>query len=796
MKRIVYAAGLAVLVSFSGLVHAQGEQQVIEEVIVTAQKRTESLQDVPLTVVAIENDALRRMGVSDLRDVSSLGSNVTITNDKNGIQIAIRGVTNNEGVPPSTAFHTDGIYSGIPQTGMVAFLDVERVEILKGPQGTIYGRNSTAGAVNVISKRPNLTEMEGRVDVIAGDYNQLRTEGAINVPIVPDQLAVRFSGLYEDRDGFNEHDGFGVPSEDSDNRDNQAFKARMLYEPTDRVSWLLGAETASQEGPGPRLLLDFDHLIPLQEQIQRRISAGDRNQFLLGLLSPHTHFNLLPQDTKDRIKSDVRFNPISPVNTYFFTFAGRLPPFDPLALVRSGAALQGENVRPLEDWAADSDLTSDAYLSDLTIDFDAIELNFLAGYRESDDLYGGSGGWWGFPIIVDFDSKDKEQSYELRASGGESLYWQAGIYHYEQEAVENAGITGGLTSVNEKSLGVFGTSTLELSDALRLTAGIRYSEDEIDGSLKDLRTENPRPTDERAVDFQNWSGRLSVDYDLSADSMLYAKISSGYKTGGLNFRNEQNPTYGEETVISYEIGSKNILLDGALQLNGSVFYNDYTDLQNDQLFAQLPLDGSGNPIPNPEIPGTFVVNTFDAIENVSDVDMYGAEVEWIWQATPGLRVDGALALLETEIKEGRVIDESLSAFPIQITETDGSTSTRLVDHDVSGNKMRKAPDASFRLGIEYTQRFSWGDLVPRLDFYWEDDVYHDPINRPQDIQEAWTRTDVGITYHSNDDKLLVQLWARNLEDDDIRANIRQTSIGAISILMPPRTYGVRVGYQF
>ncbi len=787
MKRIVYAAGLAVLVSFSGLVHAQatGGQQVIEEVIVTAQKRTESLQEVPLTVVAIENDTLRRMGVSDLRDVSSLGSNVSITNDKNGIQIAIRGVTNNEGVPPSTAFHTDGIYSGIPQTGMVAFLDVERVEILKGPQGTIYGRNSTAGAVNVISKRPNLTEMEGRVDVIAGDYNQLRTEGAINVPIVPDQLAVRFSGLYEDRDGYIQNDGLGIPSEDSDNRDNQAFKARLLWTPTDRVSWLLGAETASQEGPGPRFVLDFDHLIPFEEQTGRLIAAGALGGIIsqrgnpvalesAGFLSPHTHYDLLSQDIQAKIASDVRFNPIAPPN--FIAISAGLNP-------------------PAEELVFDTDFTSDAYLSDLTIDFDEIELSFLAGYRESDDWYVGSGGGWAISLVVPFDSKDKEQSYELRISGGDSLYWQAGIFYYEQEAFEISGITSDRTSIDEESLGLFGTTTLELNDALRLTAGVRYSEDEIDGSQQGFDTSLFQPyTDEKAVDFQNWSGRLSVDYDLSADSMLYAKISSGYKTGGVNFRNRQNPTYDEETVISYEIGSKNILLDGALQLNASVFYNDYTDLQNDQLLAELPIDADGNPIAN--MTGGLVVQTFDAIENVSDVDMYGAEVEWIWQATPGLRVDGALALLETEIKEGRVIDESLSAAPITTRHMDGTSSTKLVDHDVSGNKMRKAPDASFRLGLEYTQRFSWGDLVPRLDFYWEDDVYHDPINRPQDIQEAWTRTDVGITYHSNDDKLLVQLWARNLEDDDIRANIRQTSIGAISILMPPRTYGVRVGYQF
>jgi len=785
--KMMCVAVLAGVLSFSG-VHGQ----VIEEVIVTAQKRSESLQDVPLSVTAVDNADLRRMGVSDLRDVSALGSNVTITNDKNGIQIAIRGISNNENVPPATALHADGIYSGIPQTGMLAFLDVERVELLKGPQGTLYGRNSTAGVVNVIAKRPNLTEIEGRVDVVAGDYDLFRTEGAINMPIVSDQLAIRLSGLYEDRDGYNEHDAFGVPVKNSDNRDNKAFKARVLWTPTDRVSLLLGAETASQEGPGPRFVLDFKHLIPVEDQLAKLGKAG-ANQIQIGtaqFLAAQSHYNLLPKDIQAKIASDPRFSPINASQVFYWLHipkAFRRPELQalPLPLLQpptDPSTFTSEAVPSPEAWAYDNDLSSDAYLSDLRIDFDAFELAFLAGIRDSSDLYTGSGGAWGLPVIVDLDSKDKEQSYELRVSGGESLYWQAGLYYYEQEASEDNHVLVVNRFYDEESLGIFGSSTLELTDALRLTVGVRYSEDEIDGIERPLAMPEA-PGDEKAVDFQNWSGRLSVDWDVSAESMLYATIASGYKTGGVNFGGERNPPFEEETVITYEIGSKNNLLDGALQLNGSIFYNDYTDLQNDGLIAVLELDDNGNPKPDPNSPGAFIVTTEQVIANVSDVEMYGAEVEWIWQATPGLRLDGAFAMLETEIEKGVITDESLNAaFPVEV--------------DLSGNKMRKAPESSFRLGVEHTWRFSWGDLVPRLDFYWEDDVYHDLVNREQDIQDSWARTDVGVTYHSNDDKLLVQLWARNLEDDDIRSNLRQTAVGPISNLMPPRTYGLRVGYQF
>ena len=790
MNKTMYATGLAGAVVLSGLVHGEETAdagQMIEEVIVTAQKRSESLQDVPFTVTAINNADLRRMGVSDLRDISAAASNVSITNDKTGIQIAIRGVTNNENVPPSTALHADGIYSGIPQSGMLAFLDVERVEVLKGPQGTLYGRNSTAGAINVISKRPNLTEIEGRVDAVAGDYGLFRTEGGINVPIVEGQLAVRLSGLYEDREGYIEHDGFGVPTEDSDNRDNKAFKARLLWTPTERVSWLLGAETGSQEGPGPRMILDFAHMIPFQEQVGKLIQAGEAAGLPnLGFLHPQNYYNLLPQDIQARIASDVRFSPVSPVNTLLLATpppngGGFPPPIDPSQFVSSAAAYPFPiGGLPAERWAYDIDSTSDAYLSDLRIDFDAFELNFLAGYRDFAEMYLGSGGSWGVNLLGDFDYKDTEQSYELRVSGGDRLYWQAGLYYYELESEEERVILGELYFIDEQSLGLFGTSTFELSDSLRLTAGVRYSEDEIDGAEYSTATPEAPPI-ESAVDFQNWSGRLSLDWDVSAESMLYATVSSGYKTGGVNFGSTQNPRFDEETVITYEVGSKSTLLDGALQLNGSVFFNDYSDLQNDGLVAELELDENGQP--RSDSAGNLVAATIQVVDNVSDVEMYGAEVEWIWQATPALRVDGAFAMLETEIQKGTIADESL-------------TGAAAVQVDVSGNKMRKAPDSSFRLGVEHTFRFPWGDLVPRLDFYWEDDVHHDLINREYDLQESWTRTDVGITYHSTDDKLLVQLWARNLEDDDIRANIRQTVVGALSSIMPPRTYGVRVGYQF
>ena len=166
-------------------------QPVIEEIIVTAQKREQSLQEIPASVSAFSGDDIRDMNASDFRDLSSRLNNVNISNDQDNLDIAIRGVSNNRGFAPATAFHIDGIYTGQGQSGMTAFLDVGRVEVLRGPQGTLYGRNATAGAINVITTRPIFDELSGSIEYSHGNYDHQRLEAVANIPLVSDQLAAR-----------------------------------------------------------------------------------------------------------------------------------------------------------------------------------------------------------------------------------------------------------------------------------------------------------------------------------------------------------------------------------------------------------------------------------------------------------------------------------------------------------------------------------------------------------------------------------------------------------------------------
>lgn len=446
---------------------------VLEEVIVTAQKRQESLQSIPLSISAFNGDEIRDMGAIDFRGLSTRLANVNVSNDQDSIDIAIRGISNNRGFAPATAFHIDGIYTGQSQSGLTAFLDVQRVEVLRGPQGTLYGRNATAGAINVITNRPDTEELSGSIEMTAGNYDLLNVQAVGNVPIIKDQLALRIALLSEDRDGYTEHDGMGFSQDPSDDCELTGGKIRLLY-----------------------------------------------------------------------------------------------------------------------------------------------------------------------------------------------------------------------------------------------------------------------------------------------------------------------PIFDEETVIAYELGSKNRLMGGRLQLNAAIFYYDYSDLQVSGIEVIPQLDENGEPIPDPDNPDAFLIESVNTSNsNIDSSEMYDGEVEWVALLSESFQFDGALGLLRTEIDKG-VVDNG-AVF--------GASPTI-----VSGNEMRKAPGMSLNLGLQYDADVPAiaGSITARLDFHYEEEQYHDVINRPEDLTDSFTKTDISVTYRTENARYFVQLFGRNLEDEDVRTTVFQSAAGPLVAFAPPRTYGVRAGVEF
>ncbi|MEH6581330.1 MAG: TonB-dependent receptor [Halioglobus sp.] len=722
--KLINSAVTAALISTGVLSShsALAQTGVLEEVIVTARKRSENLQDVAASVSAISGDDMRDMGAYDFRELGTMLSNVNVSNDQNNIDISIRGVSNNRGFAAATAFHVDGVYTGNGKSGLAAFVDVQRVEVIRGPAGTLYGRNATAGAVNVISNQPDLETNSLAVEGTMGndDFYNVQLVGNL---ATTDTLGLRAVYMKEERDGWSTNDSFDpdVPDQQTDDADLEAFKLRALWLPTDTVSWLLGYDHFESGGAGRRLLVDYDKSIA-----RGGIENGIAN-------------NLTPEQAA-RVKSDPRY---VPANDLF-----------------------------------SNDIEQDSLLSDFKLDLGWGEFTYLLGHRqietESDgdtDFYVGN-----FHTLSTEDYE--ETSHELRLAGDtDALKWLVGLYTWESESdggfvqnfsdtVQRVFTTNGNKS---ESLGAFTQVTWSISDNFRLTGGLRYSEDEqnsgtgVSGILIN-GAGTPGPYDESSGDWDDTSYKLAVEFDLNDNSMLYAGVSTGYKTGGLNSPEVGSTTFEPEEVDAFEIGSKNMLNDGRLQLNAAAFFYDYTNLQ---------------------ISGLEVIDDqpIAAQTNIPKSEMYGGEVEWVALLTDSLKLDGGIGYLKAEAKEGIVDDP---------TQSEGG-----VFIDISGNSLRKSPEWSVNLGLEHDWDLaSAGSIVSRINFHYEDEQYHDVVNVEQNLEDSFTRTDLTFTWRSADTAIFAQVFWRNLEDDDVRSTIFQTPIMALSSYMAPESYGLRVGYTF
>ncbi|MEH6592896.1 MAG: TonB-dependent receptor [Halioglobus sp.] len=722
--KLISSAVTAALIS-TGLLSSQlvsAQAAVLEEILVTARKRSENLQDVAASVSAISGESMRDMGAYDFRELGAALTNVNVSNDQDNIDISIRGISNNRGFAPATAFHVDGVYTGNGRSGLAAFVDVQRVEVIRGPAGTLYGRNATAGAVNVISNRPDLESSSLDIEATLGNddfYNVL----LVGNLAATETLGLRAAYMKEERDGWSKNDSFdpAIPDQETDDADLEVFKLRALWQPIDTISWQLGYDHFESGGAGRRLLLDWEKSIA---------RGGIEN----GLAK-----NLTPQQA-EQVQSDPRY---VPANDLF-----------------------------------SNDIEQDFLLSDFRLDLGWGEINYLLGHRELEtntkadtDFYAGN-----FDTVSTEDYE--ETSHELRLAGDtDSLKWLVGLYYWDSESdggfVQN--ISDTLRSVfssngaTSESLAAFTQVTWSLSDSLRLTGGLRYSEDEQNSGTGIVGLEiagtsiMPSPYDESSGDWDDTSYKLALEFDLNDNSMLYAGVSTGYKTGGLNSA-AVDTTFEPEEVDAYEIGSKNMLRDGRLQLNAAAFFYDYKNLQ---------------------ISGLEVINDqpIAAQTNIPKSEVYGAEVEWVALLTDSLKFDGGVGYLIAEAKEGFVDDP---------TESEGS-----IIIDISGNSLRKSPEWSVNLGLEHDWDLaSAGSIVSRLNFHYEDEQYHDVVNVEQNLEDSFTRTDLTFTWRSADTSLFAQAFWRHLEDDDVRSTIFQTPLGALSSYTAPETYGLRVGYSF
>ncbi|MCS0632510.1 TonB-dependent receptor [Telluria mixta] len=565
-------------------------QDVIQEVIVTAQKTAQPASKTPLALSVLGGDDLRQAGATNPVALTELAPNVQITTDTGMLQVAIRGVVSldtTEKGDSSTAFNVDGAYVGRTEAQLGSFLDLERIEVLRGPQGTLYGRNATAGAINLITNKPT-RKLEGRVDVEIGDYATRRVEGAINIP-VNDVLALRAAAAKI------RHDTYLRPGPNTiglDDRDDTAGRVHALLIFTPQTSWLLTAERAKNGGNGAST-------VPLTNFFTGTPLLGGNN-----LANPV----YVDRGANTQLTAAARYADVGSHRNNVAT------------------TLRSEFKTRLGDAA------------DLTYQFARL-------HADVDQLNNGT--YFGFPMYNRINGESTQRSHEIRlnSSGPTALSWVAGVYRFDEDIYRASSyntVTPGPvitllftpTVVNE-SRAAFGQLTYRLDDRLRLTAGARTTRDDKSGH-DPLSGSTTGPGYTAHVHSAKSNFRLAVDYDLAPAVMAYGSLSTGYKAGGFN--DTSGSPYKPENLTSVEAGIKGRFLANRLRMSAAVFHYDYKDMQLTSVVCSGTATGSD----------CGVLTT-----NASNATVKGVEAEATFNATPDDKFNLSLGTADGKFKRYR-----------------------------------------------------------------------------------------------------------------------------------------------
>lgn len=500
----------------------------LEEIVVTAQRREETLQKSSLAIQAIGASELAAAGVAQAKDLNALVPGLQIGAGGTATQIYIRGVgdaSSNQLANPGVAFNVDGIYIGRPQAVGTTFFDVERVEVVKGPQGTLYGRNASGGAINLITRKPVLSDFSGYVSLEAGNFSSKRGQGAVNLPIGA-QLALRVAFDVADRDGYL--------SDGTDDDKHEAARAQLLWVPADAVSIRTSVDYAHTHGKGPGYALGSFGVNPLP----RGIDPWTSGQSALGLQA---------------LASVV---PLGAPLTVGMDFTPH---------VDSTSVNESMEVKYDTDWATLTVLPAHR-------DFRDDEVNF-PGFSNGQSFHA------------------KQSTLETRLNhDAESLKWVVGAYYYDESSEGDTAIRQGIVQISDYSYSKnstqawagFGQLSYSIVPDMRIIAGARYTSEhrKLAGVSNTSVFLAPSPPVSFTGTLNNGSTtwKAGLEYDVTPSSMLFLTASTGFKAGGINQEPPPN-LYQPEKLKAYEFGSRNRFFDDRLQVNAEVFKWEYDNHQ-------------------------------------------------------------------------------------------------------------------------------------------------------------------------------------------------------------------------
>lgn len=786
MPKTLYTRTLlasACALAFALPAHAQdsaAEENDPNVIIVTAQNRAQNVQDVPIAINVVSGEALQAAGVTDLLSLQRVAPVLQIVNDTNLTRVTVRGIgsnSNDEAQDQAIAINIDGEYINRPVVLNAALFDLDRVEVLRGPQGTLYGRNATGGAVNFVTRKPG-SEFAANGSLSYGNFNQVIAEGGVTVPL-GEIGGIRVSGIYSDRDGYNFHPNINARSGD-DNTWGGRFSLRL--EPVAGLKINAAVERVEQ-----------DVIIPNQAFINLNAAGNSpgagcaANPGWLEIAPSVPGTQCVPQNT----------NNLSKVNRSVYN-----------------APNTG---------LGNNDLKSTAVRGSIAYDFGGATLTYIGGYRFTDvtATLALSPGYRFNTFVQD----TKTHSHELRLNGeSDKLVWQTGAFYFNEKLdVERGlyrappppfllGANGGYVNyffrdVESRSWAVFGQADFKVSDQITLVGGLRYTDDERSAKYKDFggaianpanplfNTGSVRPTNPgtplRDLNLGSKADKLTwlagVNFKPDADTLLYAKVSTGFKAGGFDSVGQ----YAPETNTAYEAGlKKNFGASGQHTFNLAGFYYDYKDLQ-----VSVLLDTTkGGQIFNAGKATIWGVEA-EAVIKLSDNDTFSATANYVnaeynslLTAIPVFCVGGTGC--RSGGGNGELTVSNLETTPGVITQP-----------NLAGKTPPMTPE--WTITLAYDKVFPLGDLgtlTASAFSTFKSAYFGDIYNYRDSKQTAFTQTDLSLTYAPENKRFSLQGFVRNIE------NTRPLTYAGFTVAGPddiynwqfaaPRTYGVRLAVDF
>ena len=754
--------------------NAYSNELVIDEVIVTAEKRVESLQDVSKAVTALSSDEIERKNIVDFVGLSAIAPGVTVAkNEGYKTIISIRGVgdeTNQNAIAaPSVALHMDGIFIASKFSLRTDFIDLDRIEVLRGPQGTLFGQNSTGGTVNVINTAPSFDALTGKVDLTLGDYDLTKARGGINIPL-SDTVATRFSWITTDHDGFSEN---LVNGQDLDDTFHTTFRSDWLFDLSDTSSLRLFAQFFEAENngaamkglddptPDPRQLRqDSASVYELTSEIVAGIFNSDLGFANLKILASMQEDDIYVSRDNDRHNfGDIHSS--GPMAGFPYNRSE----YRPETSVVETSTFE-INLISNEPLFGNIDWILGAFYFDHEIDNNIYEVKDVNNNKQADLMDGQFTPYTHAPICA--------------TNPLEGICYAA--YDAELGFVSEAYPT-------RESQSVYGQATVNINEANRVVFGMRYTEDEFSSDVTNFFG---LQTFLISDDLDETTGRLAYEYDVDENTMVYISYTKGFKPGGSNltFGYPMDaegfgaapapqlifPIFESEMIDAYEVGLKTDFMDGRMRANVSAFSYDYENLQFQSTDPDIYRGG---------------------VANIPESEMKGLELELIGLVSESLSFDLRVAYLDTEITSSYEALDNLQAELYFFGEEPIRYSLR---ENLQGNELAKSPELTANIGIEYTADTAYGLLTTTAELIYRGDFQQRVFNNPiVDQVDSYTITNFTASLDLPGDQWGIDLMLLNAGDKD-GMNSSMTDVFGVAgtgiEYIPPRQIMGRVSYEF